>query len=386
MVTGKQNCKLFSSAGLHSQKSVELRWSLCRSPMLSVSRPGTLCVGPDALCRGPALSVSGPGTVLCRAPALCSRLCVGAWRSLCHGPTLCMGPALLSGPAVSGPCALCVGALSVWARRSLPALCRGTSGNLSVGARRSLCRGRRSVSGPGSLCRGPTLSVSECSALCRSAARCLCLGAAVSISGPALSASRPGALCVGPSTLYVGARCSLCRGPALSASGPGALCRALAALSQRSLCQAPTLSLSGPGALRRSLRRGPALFVSGPDAVMSLPCVGLCVGGGRSFSNARCVGFWRSLCRGPALSVSGPGTFCVRARRSLEVCVGARQSSPNPAWATHPVPRDPSSDLRSSIRPRAPAQIPVPPIQPGTFPFYCLGDDTKSLETCRKTL
>ena len=53
MVTGKQNCKLFSSAGLHSQKSVELRWPLCRGPTLSASGSGAL---RPSLCR-PALSV-----------------------------------------------------------------------------------------------------------------------------------------------------------------------------------------------------------------------------------------------------------------------------------------------------------------------------------------
>ena len=102
MVTGKQSCKLFLSAGLHSPKSVESSGGLC------VGAQRSLCRGSDALCRGPALSVSEPGG-----------LCVGARRSLrrarhclCGGPALfivsgfgglCRAPALRSACHQSGP-------------------------------------------------------------------------------------------------------------------------------------------------------------------------------------------------------------------------------------------------------------------------------------------
>ena len=113
-------------------------------------------------------------------------------------------------------------------------------------------------------------------------------------------------------------RRSLCRGPALSptalsvgsALGP-------AILSQRSLCRAPTLSLSGSGALWVSLCRSPALFVSGPDAVyvrgLALFVSGS-PGGPLSCVGARRLFVGCSVCRALALIV--------------EVCVGARRSSP----------------------------------------------------------
>ena len=82
--------------------------SLCRASALSFFGAQRLCVGSRrSLCRGPAVSVSGPSALLCpsglrraqrslcparrslsRAPALSGRLCVGARRSLCRGPTL----------------------------------------------------------------------------------------------------------------------------------------------------------------------------------------------------------------------------------------------------------------------------------------------------------
>ena len=167
MVTGKQNSKLFSSAGLPSQTRVELWWSLCRSPMLSVWGPAlsvsipTLCVGAQrSLCRGPALSVSGPGALylrarrsLRRAPALSlsghGALCVGARRSLCRAPAF---PASGPGALPVGPDALCVGgalgvrahALCVGARRSL---CRATAG-ASQGERRAPTRRPSESAGP----------------------------------------------------------------------------------------------------------------------------------------------------------------------------------------------------------------------------------------------
>ena len=139
------------------------RRSLCRGPALSVSGPAlscslcgrrSLCRGLSghgaprrSLCRGPALSRS-----LCRdlcphrrSPALCvgrGALCVGARRCLCQAPEL----------SVSGHAA---------PRRSL---CRGPA--LSRSLCRDLCPHRRSpatlcvearrfsVSGPGALCVG----------------------------------------------------------------------------------------------------------------------------------------------------------------------------------------------------------------------------------------
>ena len=240
-------------------------------------------------------------------------------------------------------------------------------GALSVGARHSLCRGRRSVSWPGapSLCRGPALCVA------------LCVGARRFVSGPGgplstLFLSGPGALCwgflsrsllSGPGALCVGVQRSLRRGPALSVrgrrwgpavlsqdsifqapavcvSGPIAFCLSLEA--QRSVCRRPALFVSGPGALsvgaRRSLCRGPALFYRAPALsvrVWSPDC--FCIGARRSSAlsvwgpggtlRRRVCGDRRSpvvseTVAGPALFVSGPGALCrapalCRARRSL---------------------------------------------------------------------
>ena len=135
--------------------------------------------------------------------------------------------------------------------------------------------------------------------------------------------------------LCVGALRSLCRCPALFVSGPGAL-----VLARCSLCRAPAVSVSGP-----------ALSCSGPGALSLMSGPGaLCVGPALSISGV-CVGARRSLCRSPALPgamcragalsvssvsglalfVSGPGTLCVRpgilcvrARCFLALCIGAR--------------------------------------------------------------
>ena len=242
MVTGKQSCKLFSSAGLHSQKSVELRWSLCR---------------------GPALSASRRGAALCRAPAVSDRLCVGARRSRCRAPALSLSRLALS---VSGPAAACVGpALSVWGpalSASGPnALCRGV-------LRRSLCRGAAlSMSGPGNLCRGlcqgPAV-LSQCS-LCRALTLSLSGSGRVSCRGPVLLVSGPGALCRAPGACRCPALCrpALCRALALSMSGPAL----------------PMLSVSGralSGRVCVGARRSPG--------ALSVAAGTLCVGTCRSVS------------------------------------------------------------------------------------------------------
>ena len=262
----------------------------------SVSGPGTL-----------SLSVSGLGAlslaVLCRGPVVSGpvALCVGALSVL--GPRRALsGPALSASgsPAlsVSGPRALCVGPRRslCQARRSPalslsgPALFVGPSA-LCVRPRRSLCRvSMVSVSRPGDLTRAPALSLRQALVL--------------SVSGPAVGLwNLCRALCRAPA----------CRGPAVSVSGPGIYrARRSSALS----VSAPALSVSEPSAfcVRRSLCRDPALSVSGPIR-RSLT---LCVRPQRVF----CVG--PSLCRRPvlsvscaALSVSGPVTLSVGPRRSL---------------------------------------------------------------------
>ena len=213
-------------------------------------------------------------------------LCVGARRSVCRGPAL-----FVSGPA------------------------------LSVGARRSFF-----VSGPGALCAGarlsfhraPALSVRVCVEpglfLYRSSAllSALCVGARHS---PPFSLCRDPALCVGvcvrawrspvaSETGSVTLRRSLCRGPALFLSGPGGLCRLFA--SGAALCVGARRSLRRAVFSQDSLLHAPAVCVSGPGAF----CRGLCRGRA-VLSGALCVGARRS--------VSGPGAFCVGARRSFFV-------------------------------------------------------------------
>ena len=268
-------------------------------------------------------------------------------------------------------------------------LCRGPallSGRLCVGARQSLCRGR----GPGALCVGPQR-------LCR---------------GPSALYVGAGALCVGPRHSFGVCALSvltlvltrLCRGPALFVSGSGTVVYVgPGALSRPGLSQHSRGALWGPSSLR--LRRAPALCRA---PVLS---VEVCSGGtGRSSPNARCVRPRRSLslgvrrCRAPALSVSGSGALLCRSPtgalcRGLHrrgpavlptllcrepalirvppmrphVCCGPPAQIPlassaglGPSSACHPS-RPTSPQLRSGCGP--PAQIRVPPIQPGGFPF-----------------
>ena len=157
----------------------------------------------------------------------------------------------------------------------------------------------------------------------------------------------PGALCVGARRspdLFVVSRpslmSSLCRGPTLFASKPGVLCRAPAGPS--ALCVGARRSLCRPALSRRSLRRGPALSVSGPGALPALsvsasgtlslcvlgpggPLAALSVSGIVSFTV--CVRLQRSPRRAPVLSVSGPGALCVGAL-CIGLCVRPRCSVP----------------------------------------------------------
>ena len=169
----------------------------------------------------------------------------------------------------------------------------------------------------------------------------------------------PAALCVGPrrslSLSVSRPRRSLCRAPAFSVSGPGALrAPALSVGARHSLCRAPcslrhlSLSVSGPRFLcpaqALSLCRGRALSVSGhgtlsvgpgsPLPALSVSRPGLSVSGPGALCRRR----------GTALSVSGLRGLCVGRRRSLCLCRG-------PAALGGP-----------------PAQIRVPPIQPGKNP------------------
>ena len=235
-------------------------------PTRCLSGPGALCVGARrgdrcSLCRA-RRSVSGPGA-----------LCVRARRSVCRPALFVSGAGALRVGAgalfLSGSGALCQGVFGAWIvsvselgalQRSLrgpslsgdlcrdPALCVGMCVGaavfdgvgdwvpVSVRLRRSLCRARRSVSGPGapcvgarrSLCRGPggplpRLPLSRPSGLCV-APRAFCVGARRFVSGHAALS-----LCRGPA-LFVWARREE-RGPALFLSGSGALCRKLRAPS-----------------------------------------------------------------------------------------------------------------------------------------------------------
>ena len=193
-------------------------------------------------------------------------------------------------------------------------------------------------------------------ALCVRARRCLYRAVAL--------CRRPGALCVGARR---------------SVSGPGALALCVSLCQgPRSLCRTPALCM------------GPALFVSDPGALCAL-----CVGARRSLAR---VGTRRSLCRGQrslywgpgacpalvcvaALSVSGPGTLVALSVSALSVwgpfaCVchssshsGPRSAGPssNPrasrSCACHPCSLWAPAPVRGP-----PAQISVPPNQPGALP------------------
>ena len=219
----------------------------------------------------------------CRGPALC----VGARRSLCRGPALLASGISAVGGAPLRGLSLCVGS-QCFLSRSVSGPKISSSSFVCVGA-------RRSVSGPGALCRGSALFVSGLAsrpgALCRGPAvhsqdfifqiQAVCVGS--------------GAYCLTVEALCVGAQRSLCRG-AFVCRGPGALCvgarRFLSGPVAPSecrgpalfgaLCQGPARLVSGPGDLRR--------FVSGPVRFVS-------------------VAARRSLCRGRALSVWAQRVF-----------------------------------------------------------------------------
>ena len=246
-----------SGPGAVSVLCVGPQRSLCPAPAVSVLGPGALCVVLSVL--GPALSVSGR-----------SALCLGARRSLCRGGAL--RPLSVSGPSVSGPAALSVRLgpqHSPFCVRPHRSLCRAP-------ARRSLCRAPALagalVSGPalfvwGSVSRPGTLL----RFLCRTPAFSVGVGVGARRSSPKTffvrsrrSMCRSRRFLYGPGALYVGAQRSVCRGPTICVSGPGALCVGAA------LCvRGPTLFVSGPA-------RGPAgtlcvgaqrLSASGPGAL-----------------------------------------------------------------------------------------------------------------------
>ena len=189
----------------------------------------------------------------------------------------------------------------------------------------SICVGPRRS--PAALCVGPPRSLCWFPALSRSLRQ-----APLSVSGPA-SLCRGPALPASPSACCVGPRRSRAR-PALSVSGPPlspslcrrSLCRGPAVLCRRFLCRAPPLSASALSRRSQYLFRGPALSVW------------------------LCRAAWRHSCVGPALS---------------------RATSPPTSGPTsHPCdpsgPRAPSSDPRAT---HPVLRAPVPPIQPGAFPF-----------------
>ena len=170
-------------------------------------------------------------------------------------------------------------------------------------------------------------------------------------------------------------RRSLRRGPALSVSGPGALSAgarrlsgpgALSPTSQRSLCQAPMLSTSEPGA-QRFLCRAPG-SMSGPGALSVGPRRSLCWG------RALCVGARRFLCRGPAvcaLSVGvmhrGPAVLCQRSLcRGPALSVSGVSSAGDLAVS---VSEPPSGS--SNRRPAARLTIRVPP-HASERPAWCV--------------
>ena len=345
------------------------RQSLCHCPALFLSGFGDLYVAARrSLCRAPALFVSG----LCR-PTLFIR----AQHSPCRGPALSV-------------------AVGIGARRPSPKtfFCQvfvSGPGALCVGARRSLCRARRREwrflrRGPALyLCRGPTLFLSGPGALCQG----LCRG---SVSGPdgfcfgagrssTLFVSRPGtlqrSLCV---EVCVGARRSspdtFVSGLALFILGPSGLC----VEAQRSVRQGPAHFVSRPGAVcvgaRRSLSRpvalcrGPALCIgprarrsvrsaSGPGA--PLPTLSLS-------GPAACVSGPGACCQGPALFMSGPGGLCVEAQRSVALFGrGAALCVWGSAWpcaTQNPSPSGPAlpsaCQLRSACHPFAPLLASAP--------------------------
>ena len=216
--------------------SVGARRSLCRGPALLVSGPRAACVR-DRRCRG---SASRPGAPLRRLSGKVPAICVsgpGAFcRGLCQGLAvlfrlcLCRGPALF----VSGPGAPCVGARRVHSQDfifQIPAVC--------VGSGAYCCLSRPCVSGPGALCVGARrLSVGARRSLCRGPA--LCVGAPTLLLS--VGARRFSALCVGARR-------------AVSVSGPGDLRRFVSGPCALSECRSPALFVSGPGAPCAGARR-----------------------------------------------------------------------------------------------------------------------------------
>ena len=369
---------------------------LCRGPALLVSeRPGTPCVGArrcrgsamalfvSALCVGARRLVSGPA-----APCVGAGSClwrVGVWVRRRSSPKTLF----------SGTSGLCVGsgAFCVEAQRSV---CRAGALCVVGGDQRSLCPAAALfvVGARRSFYRGLALSVRVCvepglflytrsSALFSALRRSLCVRTRRFVSACVSSPGGPrwcrrlgrcfGVSMSGPGALYVGARRS---GPALFVSGPGASCVG----ARRSLCRGPVLSVE-------SRRRGPAVLSQ--DSLCHVG--GLCVGPRRFLSDRRarrsfvgagpgalCVGARRSVCRGPALFVSGfapalsvrvcleLGLFLYRSSALFSaLCVGARRS---PALSLF---RDPSLARASAVVSESVSCGPA-----GENPkLFCLGDD-----------
>ena len=277
---------------------------LCRTPAV-----GALCVGPGALCVGAQRS-------LCGAP-------VGCFVSGPGALSLCVSvPGSVSGPGTLLPLSLCVRPHHFLADTRARDICMSRGRSAGPPSRPHATHPIQDIGGthvrrvhahtpqpPAPIrvphpiratqpaaphpfhlrhlratdpdpirSRGPQAQICVATHL-----ENYCLGDSVSGSGG----------------LCVTARRSLCRGPALSVGiGP-------AALSQDLLCQVPqscrpgglcveaeALFVSGPGVLCQGVYRGPPILHNA-----------LCVRPRQFLFGAR----RRSLCRGPALFVSGPG-------------------------------------------------------------------------------
>ena len=282
-------------------------------------------------------SVSGPGALL---------------------PLSVSGPGAVSVLCVGPPGALCVaGGLCVGARRSLregPALC-------VIGARHSVSGGPALfVTGPA---RGAALFVpGPALFLCRAPA----------LSMLALSVSERSPFCVRPQRFMCRARRSLCRGPALCVWPRRSLC-----WGPRSLRGGPALCVIGA---RRSVYRGPALFVSGPGTAVSERSP-FCVRPQHFMCRARrsVPGARRSLCRTPtsSLSVSGTSTFSQLACSSDPRPRAPAQIRMSTIWsavcrsACHPVRAPPTHQpqLRSACHRRpAPSSSAGPQLRSACHP------------------
>ena len=350
---------------------IGVRRSLCRGP--AVLGRGGLCIGPlRSLYRAPALSVSGPGA-----------LCVGARRSVSGPGALCVGPCVGPWRSVSGPGAVCVGLCRApcqapAAQRSPGTLCVGP-GALFVRAplSRFLCR---------DLCRAPALSLrSPCRAGERRApARSICLRPVA----PALSVSAPRSFCVcwvPPLSRCLcpapGQSC-LCQGPALG-PWPRALCVGPRYVGPRhflAVCvrvhprhsasmRMPPIGPQDIGAthpdpsnraraLNSDLRPRPQLRSADPRATHPI---------------SRCHSASHIRSAGPRPPIR-PAPFRVPCGRSACHLPAPAKTARAPSRpACHPS-GPVSQQLRSVCHIRCvvcgpPAQIRVPPIQPGAFPF-----------------